>query len=596
MTLTASDPDLPPNGAPFTYHLIGGRHKSFVTIDKHTGLMKTTRSIDRESTPKLELLVETEDNGSPKMRSQHEITVNVIDQNDSPSTPRVAHILLHTFQQKLTIGKIADVHPNDPDITGDYRCKIIMDTNPTDAFKIPSGCNLHATAAAASSSRSLPLRSYSYSVSGNDGKHADVVSTISVEFLFFDQTTVDNSITIRISNMTAAKFLSTHYRSFLDILKAPLDSSDELNLYSLRDEPITAALHVTVAVQNSAAVVYRPIAYVSERLAKKRDAMIQLLQVPTVQVPFSPCNVQTCENGGICSEQIYVDANATQITDSQSLIFTSPLVVHAFACRCPDGFTGDRCDKRQDPCTPNPCEAGGGECRRQGYDFQCSCPPHREGKLCQLERGDACSSSPCQNGGSCRESQDGSSFFCLCRPGYRGNQCETVADSCRPNPCLHGGLCVPLKPGYKCSCTDGRYGRHCERATFGFDELSFMSFPALDAATNDLSIIFATTKPDALLLYNYGAQSGGRSDFVAMEIVRGKAMFSFGGARTAITSVMTGGADGTLSNGKWHKVTATRNGRVMSLSVARCLDNGDVCEECRPGDAACYSDDIGPTG
>lgn len=157
---------------------------------------------------------------------------------------------------------------------------------------------------------------------------------------------------------------------------------------------------------------------------------------------------------------------------------------------------------------------------------------------------------------------------------------------------------MSLKPGYKCSCTDGRYGRHCERATYGFHELSYMKFPALDAATNDISIVFATTKPDALLIYNYGIQSGGRSDFVAMEIVGGKAVFSYGGARTAVTSLVVGGAskDDSLSNGRWHKVTATRNGRVMSLSVSKCTDNGDVCEDCRPGDSNCYSDEVGPTG
>lgn len=89
-------------------------------------------------------------------------------------------------------------------------------------------------------------------------------------------------------------------------------------------------------------------------------------------------------------------------------------------------------------------------------------------------------------------------------------------------------------------------------------------------------------------------QSGGRSDFVAMEVVDGKAVFSYGGARTAITSIVVGGE--SLSNGRWHKVTATRNGRVMSLSVSKCTDNGDVCEECRPGDTTCYSDEVGPTG
>lgn len=585
MTLTATDQDLPPNGAPFTYQLIGGRHKSFVTVEMHSGLMKTTRSIDREQISKLELLIEVEDNGTPKLRSQHPIVINVLDQNDTPSTPRTVHILLHVFNQKVPVGKIADVHPNDLDTTGDYKCKILMDSNPAGAFKIPNGCNLHATP-------DIPIQGYKYSVSGNDGKHADVVSTVSVEFMFFDNRTVENSVTIKMLNMTAIQFISNYYRSFLDVMKAAVDSNDMISMYSLRDT--NSSLEITVAVRMGSAGGYRSTSFLIERFNKKRNAMIQLLQISNITIGYTPCDEVTCDNGGVCSQKINV-GDEIRIIDGQSLIFTSPSVSHDFKCSCSDGYIGTKCDKRQDPCAPNPCQAGG-HCRRQGYDFQCTCPSHREGKVCQLERGDVCSSMPCKNGGSCRESPDGSSFFCLCRPGFRGNECETIADSCRPNPCLHGGLCVSSKPGYKCSCVDGHYGRHCERSTFGFHELSYMSFPALDAATNDISIIFATTKPDALLIYNYGTQSGGRSDFVAMEIVKTKAVFSFGGARTAITSVVTGGADGSLSNGKWHKVTATRNGRVMSLSVSRCSDNGDVCEECRPGDASCYSDDVGPTG
>lgn len=123
-----------------------------------------------------------------------------------------------------------------------------------------------------------------------------------------------------------------------------------------------------------------------------------------------------------------------------------------------------------------------------------------------------------------------------------------------------------------------------------------MTFPTLDAATNDISFTFATTKPNSLLVYNYGLPSGGRSDFVAVELVNSKVVFSFGGARTAITSVTVGGKMNNIANGNWHKITATRNGRVVSLSVATCVENGDVCEECRPGDLTCYADDIGPTG
>lgn len=57
MTLSATDPDLPPNGAPFTYRLIGGKQSDVVTLDKHSGILRTTRSLDRETMPQLDLMV-----------------------------------------------------------------------------------------------------------------------------------------------------------------------------------------------------------------------------------------------------------------------------------------------------------------------------------------------------------------------------------------------------------------------------------------------------------------------------------------------------------------------------------------------------------
>ena len=122
-----------------------------------------------------------------------------------------------------------------------------------------------------------------------------------------------------------------------------------------------------------------------------------------------------------------------------------------------------------------------------------------------------------------------------------------------------------------------------------------MAFPALDSNTNDITIVFATTKPDALLLYNYAPQAGGRSDFVVLELVDGRVVFSYGGARSAITSI-TIKTESSVSDGEWRKVTATRNGRVVSLSVSTCREHGDICDDCKPGDGTCYADDVGPTG
>ena len=122
-----------------------------------------------------------------------------------------------------------------------------------------------------------------------------------------------------------------------------------------------------------------------------------------------------------------------------------------------------------------------------------------------------------------------------------------------------------------------------------------MSFPSLDPNTNDITVIFATTKSNALLLYNYGPHSAGRSDFVVLELVEGRLVFSCGGARTAITS-LTVKSTKSLADGNWRKVTATRNGRVVSLSVSKCKEHGDLCDDCRPGDVTCYTEDVGTIG
>ncbi|KAG8226852.1 hypothetical protein J437_LFUL004093 [Ladona fulva] len=588
MILSAADPDLPPNGPPFTYELVGGKQQDYITVEKHSGLVKTTRSIDREITPELGFVVEVADSGTPRMTARHDVRVVVLDRNDSPSTPRVVRVLAHFFRGSFPSSgaKIADIRPNDADTSGQYSCKILGSV--PRGVSIPSGCELHVTKHVAES----PNIVLSLSVQGNDGVYPDVVSSVSVEFVAYDNTTVDNSITIRAENISAGRFLSESYKPLLDLMGSIFDAGDSPIVFSIRDAE-SDSTEVSVAVRAPGGG-YRSRTHVGDALAsRKRDSLQQIFHSRSLSVPYSPCHLRPpCDNGGVCSEGIHVVPERMIVTDSPSLVFTSPSVGHDFSCRCTDGFVGRRCERRQDPCSPNPCHAGA-TCRRHNAEFICACPPGQEGRLCEVEKGAACASQPCANGGSCREAPSGG-FFCLCRPGFRGGRCEAAAaDSCRPNPCLHGGRCIPLKPGYRCSCPDGRHGTHCERSTFGFNELSYMAFPALDASTNDVSVVFATSKADALLVYGYGVQTGGRSDFVALELLGGRATFSFGGARTAIASVTAGGY---LSDGEWHKVTATRNGRVVSLAVGSCSENGDICKECRPGDKSCYADDVGPSG
>ncbi|KAL1432894.1 hypothetical protein MTO96_001889 [Rhipicephalus appendiculatus] len=578
ITLSARDPDLAPNGAPFTYTLVGGARKSLFELDRDTGLLRTTQRLDREATPSIQLLVEVQDSGSPPMRARHTLTIMLVDKNDSPSAPRLVTVVVWVYQNLYPGGKIADVRPLDPDTTGEYQCRLQgRDT----IFSIVSHCDLHAT-------RLLSPSNYSLTVRGNDGYHQDVTSTVNVQFKGFDNATVENSISLNIVNQSAHDFLSSTYDRFLGLLGHVLEGLGVPVIYSMTD--VQGQLQLALAVKRSSGALVTPEKVV-RRLESKKDSLQGML-AKTILVGYEPCVSSPCQHGGTCHS--YLDLQPSLlILDSPQLVFVSPRASRSFACSCPSGFSGDQCQDQLDPCSPNPC-ADGAPCHPDiEAGFRCTCPPNRQGPRCESQRQESCASSPCKNGGSCREAPGGS-FFCLCRLGFKGSLCEQAADGCRPSRCRNGGTCISDGPaGYHCQCEPNYFGKHCEKSTYGFQPYSFMAFPSLKPSTNDISIVFSTNQRDALLAYNFGVQNGGRSDFVALEIVDGKAQFSFGGSRTAISKVSV---DKEVADGGWHRVTVIRNGRVASLSVVSCQDHGEFCEECSHANSSCSLSVTGQAG
>ena len=100
---------------------------------------------------------------------------------------------------------------------------------------------------------------------------------------------------------------------------------------------------------------------------------------------------------------------------------------------------------------------------------------------------DACTSSPCQHGGSCIGLLE-SSYACVCPADWTGTHCELIAvgmrvpgwqisqancsiagacidrDPCQPNQCQHGGVCradSTADVGFNCYCTAGFRGLYC---------------------------------------------------------------------------------------------------------------------------------------
>lgn len=63
-----------------------------------------------------------------------------------------------------------------------------------------------------------------------------------------------------------------------------------------------------------------------------------------------------------------------------------------------------------------------------------------------------CDSSPCLNGGICKDFVNG--YQCYCPMSFGGMNCETLKNPCQPNPCQHNGICQRVHYDFHCYCTE----------------------------------------------------------------------------------------------------------------------------------------------
>jgi hypothetical protein len=178
-----------------------------------------------------------------------------------------------------------------------------------------------------------------------------------------------------------------------------------------------------------------------------------------------------CKNGGTCiRNQYHVDYTGTGTTDGGGFYHLDDTLNPNFffsnnpgyyrvqdqpwACRCPKGFFGVDCTLTTDPavvtCPSGQCLNGGtcfvsdlGFPNRVKY-FQCACPCGYDGARCEIaavksnfngfigigERMQFCASgASCLNGGTCRDTKEGTGFQCMCATSYYGQYCELKGKS-----------------------------------------------------------------------------------------------------------------------------------------------------------------------
>lgn len=194
-----------------------------------------------------------------------------------------------------------------------------------------------------------------------------------------------------------------------------------------------------------------------------------------------------------------------------------------------------------------------------------------------------CYSSPCLNQGVCQRRE--SDYVCLCQEGFVGKNCQVniAEDQCQANICRGNSRCVDgtnkgktrtselvSSHGFHCTnCTSADWSSSlCELRARSFTRGSYLTFPALRQRYRlNIKLRFATKQENVLLLYN--GRYNEKHDFISLEIVQSKLLFSFClGADVRRVSISP--PDGYLTNGQWHWVEINYLNRTVELKLDDC--------------------------
>ena len=287
----------------FRYQLVD--NTNIFEVGQNSGVIRARVQLDRETVSTHTVKVRVTDGGTPTMTSTLTLQIDVKDQNDNPSEPRDVSVTAYVVQGQFNGGVIAELHPNDLDIEGDYRCSL---TSQPGSFSISQACDLYASRVTSSSS--------DLNLQGSDGVHAEVAITADVDFVELSEDALKRTVVMRLGGLTVEQFLTSCYSRIQTSITSVLPTGSTLYLYSVQQDEMDERSVLVYVIVKQASGSYMDHNVLLNTIQAKKSQIEREVALVIRDVHYDPCAQNYCQNDGECTSTLDVISDEMVLADS----------------------------------------------------------------------------------------------------------------------------------------------------------------------------------------------------------------------------------------------------------------------------------------
>uniref|UniRef100_A0A8C3JSM2 Neural-cadherin n=1 Tax=Calidris pygmaea TaxID=425635 RepID=A0A8C3JSM2_9CHAR len=355
--LHAFDPDSEENGPPFAFSLPTDYQNSldFSLTDNrnNTATVTALRSFDREKQKVFHLPIVITDSGIPAMSSTNTLTITIGDENDNCHESGHKEVYVYSYKGKWPTTVLGEVFAPDQD---DWDNKTFLSEGKL-SFR------LNQRTGSLMMVDNTPQGIYNLKVRVSDGVCPDVISTVQIHVKELENEAIQNSGTVRLSDVTAEEFIrrdehgKTRHDKFKELLAKMLPAKlSDIIVFSVMNID-GKQTDVRFAVHDGSAY-YRPEKlHFSENQSWLEN--LSTLQLNISQIDVDECRSANCSEGNGCTNYLAVSDSPT-VMDTGSVSFVSVTTTINVVCTC---SARDRVHQSCSSYPQSPCLNGNLSCR-----------------------------------------------------------------------------------------------------------------------------------------------------------------------------------------------------------------------------------------